>query len=153
MSIAIEVGDGRRRNGVYGNLDKAYRLGQFQGAIEYQNKHLSISKEVGDRVSEGRAYGNLGNAYHSLGQFKDAIEYHEKDLSIAKEVGDRADEGMAYGNLGKAYRRLGQFQKSYRVPQERSVDCQRCERQSRRRKSIWQISVMFITASDSSKKP
>ena len=89
-----------------------FRLGDFQKAIEYLERHLKISKEVGDRAGEGIAYGNLGIAYGSLGDFQKAIEYLERNLKISKEVGDRAGEGKAYGNLGNAYCRLGDFQKA-----------------------------------------
>ena len=94
----------------YGNLGNAYRSqGNFQLAIEYHNKHLSISKELGKRGREGRAYGNLGNDYDSLGDYQQAIEYHNKHLSIAKELGQRSGEGRAYGNLGCTYKSLGDF--------------------------------------------
>ena len=69
----------------YYNLGNAYHsLGDFQQAIEYHEKDLSIAKDVGDRAGEGLAYCNLGNAYDSLGYFQRAIEYHEKDLSIGQ---------------------------------------------------------------------
>ena len=104
---------GQEEGTAYGNLGNAYvRVGDFQKAIEYHERHLKISKEVGDRAGEGKAYGNLGNAYHSLGDFQKAIEYHERDLKISKEVGDRAGEGRAYGNLGNAFRNLGDFQRA-----------------------------------------
>ena len=58
------MGDRAGEGGAYGNLGNAYQsLGDFQKAIEYHTKHLSIAKEVGDTAGEGRAYGNLGNAY------------------------------------------------------------------------------------------
>ena len=107
------MGDRAGEGMAYGNLGKSYRhLGQFQEAIEYHKKHLSIVEEVGDRAGEGMAYGNLDKAYHSLGKFQEAIEYQKKDLSIAIEVGDKAGEGMAYGNLGNAYKSLGQYQEA-----------------------------------------
>ena len=57
------------------NLGNAYySLGDFQRAIEYHEKDLSIAKDVGDRAGEGSAYGNLGNAYRSLGDLQRAIE-------------------------------------------------------------------------------
>ena len=97
----------------YGNLGNAYCcLGNFQKAIEYQERSLKISKEVGERAGEGRAYCNLGNAYQSLGDFQKAIEYNERHLQICRETGDRAGEGGAYCNLGSAYKSLGVFQKA-----------------------------------------
>ena len=66
---------GRAEGIAYCNLGNAYdRLGDFQKAIEYHERHRKISKEVGDRAGDGIACGYLGNAYHSLGDFLKAIE-------------------------------------------------------------------------------
>ena len=46
----------------------------FQRAIEYQEKDLSVAKDVGDRAGEGSAYGNLSNAYDSLEDFQRSIK-------------------------------------------------------------------------------
>ena len=80
-----------------------HSLGDFQRAIDYQEKHLSIAKDVGNRAGEGHAYCNLGNAYRNLDDFQRAIEYHEKHLSIAKDVGNRAAKGRSSFNLGNAF--------------------------------------------------
>ena len=78
MKIAKEIGDKAGEGRAYGNLGNVYQsLGDYQRAIEYQEKHLKIAKEIGDRAGKGIAYGNLGNAYQSLGDYLKAIEYHE----------------------------------------------------------------------------
>ena len=70
MKIAIEIGDGAREGGAYGNLGNAYKsLCDFRKAIEYHEKHLKIAIEIGDVAGEGAAYGDLGNAFDSLGDF------------------------------------------------------------------------------------
>ena len=97
-------------------------LGDFQRAIEYYEKYLSIAKDVGDSAGEGKAYRGLGNAYYSLGDVQRAIEYHEKALSIAKDVGDRAGEGRAYCNLGNAHHSLGDFQRVIEYPKEQQMN-------------------------------
>ena len=73
-------------------------LGDFQKAIDYNEKLLKIAIEIGDRVGEGGAYGNLGIASNSLGDIRKAIEYIENHLKIAIEIGDKVGEGQAYGN-------------------------------------------------------
>ena len=58
-----KAGEGR----AFRNLGNAYdSLGDFQKAIEYQERHLKIAKEVGNKAGEGGAYGNLCNAYQSF---------------------------------------------------------------------------------------
>ena len=75
MKIAKEIGDRAGEGRAYGSFGNAYQsMGDYQKAIEYDEKRLKIAKEIGDRAGEGRAYGNLGNAYKSLGDYQKAIE-------------------------------------------------------------------------------
>ena len=58
------MGDRAGEGRAYCNLGNVYHsLGDFEKAIEYQERDLKISKEVGDRAGEGRAYGSFGIAY------------------------------------------------------------------------------------------
>ena len=75
MKIAKEIGDRAGEGGGYGSLGNAYdSLGDYQKAIEYQEKYLKIATEIGDRKGEGNAYHNIGNAYFSLEQFENAAD-------------------------------------------------------------------------------
>ena len=94
-------------------------LGDYQKAIEYQEKQLKAAIEIGDRDGEGTACGNLGIAYQSLGDYRKAIEYLEKHLKIAIEIGDRSGEGTAYGNLGNAYQSLSDYRKNIEYQEKR----------------------------------
>ena len=93
-------------------------LGNYEKAIEFHQRSLSIAKEIGEKGSEGAAYTNLGNAYHSLGDYKTAIEFHQQSLSIAKEIGEKGSEGAAYTNLGSAYHSLGIYNKAIKFHQQ-----------------------------------
>ena len=80
----------------YCNLGNAYdSLGDFQRAIEYHEKDLSIAKDVGDWVGEGQAYYNLGISYlnldslnESLAHFRLSVETHNtiRGSLISKDV-------------------------------------------------------------------
>ena len=60
----------------YCNLGNAYdSLGDFQRAIEYHEKDLSIAKDVGNRAGEGRAYYNLGISFLSLNSLNEALAH------------------------------------------------------------------------------
>ncbi|XP_044167794.1 uncharacterized protein LOC122951805 [Acropora millepora] len=59
-NLAIEIGDHVGVGRAHGNLGFAYHsLGDYQKAIEYQEKHLKIAMKSGDRNGEGTGYGNL----------------------------------------------------------------------------------------------
>ncbi len=96
-----------------GNLGTAYYfVGEYQKAIRYYEKALTIAKEIGDRKCEGEQLGNLGNVYSVTDEFRKSIEYYEKALTIAKEIGDRRNEGIWLGNSGIDYRRLRELEKA-----------------------------------------
>ena len=93
-------------------------LGNYEKAIEFHQRSLSIAKEIGEKGSEGAAYTNLGNAYHSLGDYKKAIEFHQQSLSIAKEIGEKGSKAAAYTNLGSVYHSLADYQKAIKFHQQ-----------------------------------
>ena len=70
-------------------------LGDFQRAIEYHEKDLSIAKDVGDWAGEGQAYYNLSISYlnldslnESLAHFRLSVETHNtiRGSLISKDV-------------------------------------------------------------------
>jgi len=96
-----------------GNLGTAYgSMSDYQKAIEYYGRALTIAKENSNKQAEGAGLGNLGIAYSDLGQVEEAIEYYEQALVISREIGDRQGEGNHLGNLGIAYSDLGQVEKA-----------------------------------------
>ncbi|MBC7883651.1 MAG: CHAT domain-containing protein [Anaerolineae bacterium] len=120
MQIDIQIGSKLGEGQDYGNLGNAYySLGEYQKAIEFQNKRLQIALQIGDKQGEGQVYGNLGNAYYSLGDYQKAIEFQNKRLEIALQIGDKQGEGNAYGNLGNAYYSLGDYQKAIEFQNKR----------------------------------
>ncbi|XP_078382872.1 uncharacterized protein LOC144665516 [Oculina patagonica] len=86
--------------------------GDFNGALEFFQQYLAITKEIGDRVGEGRVYGGLGCACLNLGDYQKAIDFYQLRLNIAKEVGDKGSEGKACYNLANAYFSLSNFKKA-----------------------------------------
>jgi len=96
--------------GSLGNV--CYSLGQYERAIDFQEKSLVISREIKDRQVEANSLGNLGLAYLYLGQYERAIDFQEKSLAISREIKDRQGEANSLGNLGLAYLYLGQYERA-----------------------------------------
>ena len=92
--------------------DEYCNVRDFEKALEYYQKSLSIAKDVGNKVGEGRVYFSLGYVYKSLGDFKKADEYYQQSLSIDKDVGDKVGEGKVYCNLGNVRESLGDLKKA-----------------------------------------
>jgi len=106
-----KLSDPKLKSKSAGNLGSAYlSMGDYQKAIEYYRRALTIAKENGYKQDEGAWLGNLGIAYRNLGQIKTAIDCYEQALDIARKIEDREGEGNRLGNLGNAYCYLGQVQ-------------------------------------------
>ena len=74
--MAKDVDDRAGEGRAYCNFGNAYdSLGDFQRAIEYHEKDLSIAKDAGDRAGEGRTYCNLGISFLNLGFLNEALAH------------------------------------------------------------------------------
>ena len=80
-----------------------YKLANYQTAIEYHEKHLSLSKELKDEKGERRAHGNLGCLHKITGDLETAKDHFLAALNIAKERGDKRPLAKIYNNLGNIY--------------------------------------------------
>lgn len=119
-----------------------HELAQFDEAIGYYEKALSITRRIGDRRSEGIWLGYLGQSHRSLGRIRCAIELHEEALGIAREVGDRQSEGVWLGNLGRFYRLLGQIERAAKFDQEALTIAQQIG--DHRSEGIWLGHLGFV---------
>ena len=90
----------------------AYRIGQYQTALESWQAALDIYRELNNRQGEAALLGNLGSAYDSLGEYQRAMDFHQQSLAIARDIGDRQSEANSLGNLGIVYDRLGEYQQA-----------------------------------------
>ena len=80
-----------------------YKLGNYQTAIEYHQKHLSLSQELKDEKGERRAHCNLGCLHKITGDLETAKDHFLAALNIAKERGDKRPLAKIYNNLGNIY--------------------------------------------------
>lgn len=96
-------------------LDKAIdqrQIKDYQNAIQFDLKALSICREIKDIQCESFALNGLGISHDRLGQYQQAIEYHQRSLAIFKQTGNLKAEGSALNNLGLAYDSLNQYQQA-----------------------------------------
>ncbi|KXJ14764.1 Tetratricopeptide repeat protein 28 [Exaiptasia diaphana] len=74
--------------------------GQFNKAIEHQQRALAAAKELGDRRLEGTVKRNFGMCYQHVGKHTAAKSYFTEFLQIAKEIEDKIAEADAHQRLG-----------------------------------------------------
>jgi CHAT domain-containing protein/tetratricopeptide (TPR) repeat protein len=87
-------------------------LGQYEKALGYSQRALTLARAAGDRAQEGWALKGLGQVYWSLGEPGLALEYGRTALDIARSVGDRHLEGHLMTALGEIYESVGDSAKS-----------------------------------------
>ena len=101
----------------YNNVGAVYyNLGDYDNALDYFNKSLSIRLEVfgGHHPNVAQSYNNIGLVYANLGDYEKALDYFNKSLSIRLEVfGDsHPDVAQSYNNIGVVYANLGDYEKA-----------------------------------------
>ncbi len=78
-------------------------LGNYDQALEYLEKSLSITQRIGYLAGEGAALNNISQIYDSKGDYDTALNYLEQSLAIRQEIGDRQGEGITLNNIGQVY--------------------------------------------------
>jgi tetratricopeptide (TPR) repeat protein len=75
-------------------------LGNYEDALQYLNRALSLSVSQDNLAAQSIHLGNLGLLYGEIGDYPRAIEMHKRSLGISREVADRRGEGRDIGNWG-----------------------------------------------------
>jgi len=94
-------------------LGNIYRfLEDYQKAIDYHEKSLTIAEQMKDKHGEAKSLCNLGNAYEPLREYEKAINYYEQSLIIKQQINDKQGEAISLNGLGNVYRSLGECEKA-----------------------------------------
>ena len=89
-AIRAGTNDLQTLSAVYSQLGNAYfYLHDYQRALTYHKKDLSVAKRMGDKIGEAKAYGNLGNTLKALGEYDEAITCCNLHLNLAKQLKDK----------------------------------------------------------------
>jgi tetratricopeptide (TPR) repeat protein len=98
---------------IYNNVGRVYdKKGEWEKALEYQNKSELIRIEIGDRAGLGWTYNNIGEIYSYKGEWDKALTYFLKAEQIWIEVGNRRGLAYTYFNIGTFYNEKNDKQKA-----------------------------------------
>lgn len=78
----------------------AHRRGEYQEAVAYHERGISVASEHDNQVAKARHLNGLGLATWRLGSYEQAREYFETCHELARELGNRQLESKANANLG-----------------------------------------------------
>ena len=71
----------------YNNIGLIYSIqGNYEKALDYYSKSVSIKKELGDKKGMGDSYHNIGVIYKEQGNYEKALDYLLKSKNINQEI-------------------------------------------------------------------
>ena len=85
---------------------------QYQKAISYYEKALTINRKIEDAATEGRLLHELGDVYLQLKQYDKASSHYESALTIIQRTKERHHEAVILRSLGRTYESMSQHEKS-----------------------------------------
>src|SRR5262245_66324363 len=104
MAAAEKAGARRVAALARNNLCSAYSfLGEFEPALEHEEKAVQILTVTGDRRNLMIALGELGLLYDRQGETKKAIPNYERAYQIARELDSPTDAQRHANNLALAF--------------------------------------------------
>lgn len=80
-----------------------YFKSDYDSAIHYFIKCLSIKEEMFDKQGVAAVSSNIGLLYFEQGNFASAIEYHTRSLRIDEEMDDKLGIASSLNNIGNIY--------------------------------------------------
>lgn len=76
-----------------------YLIGEFDEALEAQERALKCHRELGDRLAEGDSLRSLSRLLRYAGRTDDALRAGEEAVQVLESLGPSHELGMAYCNL------------------------------------------------------
>lgn len=112
-TMAQAANDHLQRASALGNLVTAYwGLSQYQEAIEYCHRALTLSREIGALWIESATLSNLGSLHAILGDYAAAIEYTKQALTVSRITQNHQELASTSSNLAYFYLDSGQAERA-----------------------------------------
>ena len=67
-----------------------YAQGEYETALAYLQRSLTLLQEMGDKQGEGATLNNISAIYDARGEYETALGYLQRSLTLRQEIGDRA---------------------------------------------------------------
>lgn len=83
-----------------------FYFGQYEEALVYFSKGLSIARDIGEQVIEASILNNIGEIHRQLEQYGEALIYCEKALAMSESLHNLNNVAGILLNMGHIYHRL-----------------------------------------------
>lgn len=88
----------------YNNLGIVYySTNQFEKAIGYYKKSLTICEELNDLTGKAYCLNNIGAIYYAQKRYDNAILYYQRSLEINQKTGDKIGMASTLGNIANIH--------------------------------------------------
>ena len=84
----------------------------YQKALDYYDKALSIYKIKGNKQDMTMVLGNIGEVYKYLSDWNKALEYQKKALELNKLIGNNVGISDNYSNISDIYLKQKKYQQA-----------------------------------------
>lgn len=92
-----------------GNTSLVYeQIGDFDNALKYQTKYLSINRQRKDTSAMARALNNMGNTFFDQNKLDSAMYYFKASADLAAAIGQDYGKMQTLGNIGNVFYELHQ---------------------------------------------
>ncbi|MBA7530471.1 Photosystem I assembly protein Ycf3 [subsurface metagenome] len=92
--------------------------GNFDKAIEFNNKALEVVEELGNDYWKGRLLGNIGWNYRGKGKYGSLLEYAKKSLEVREKIGNERFLAQSYAQIGIFYEEKGEWKEALEYAQK-----------------------------------
>jgi tetratricopeptide (TPR) repeat protein len=100
--------------------------GDFEKALEWQEKDLELSLQLGDGVRIGGACMTLGLIHADIGDWDKALEFYFRALAETERSADDAAVARYYNNIGELYARRGKLDRALFYLEQAHAVSKRC---------------------------
>ncbi len=119
LTAAEHIQDQRGEIWALGHLSEAHlEIGQFEKALPFVLRGLSIARETGDRWAEGNSLVVLGEVHLHFGRFEEATDHYQRALVLYRDVNHRRNEAIALVKLAELARGQQQFEQAVTYAQD-----------------------------------
>ncbi|KAI8491557.1 Tetratricopeptide repeat protein 28 [Branchiostoma belcheri] len=105
LKIAVDWGSRYFELLAYNRLGLLHEnMGEYEEALEWQQKALKMSQESGEKTGQITAHINVGNAYRILGNIEQATSHFDTALQLAQQTEYRHGQMDVYCKMGDLQR-------------------------------------------------
>ena len=83
--------------------------GDYDAALDWYRKSLTILEQIGDRAGSARCYHQLGIVAHLKGDYDAALDWYRKSQPILEEIGDCAGVAASYHQQAMVVQEKGDY--------------------------------------------